>query len=239
MPRAATKSGRFVILSVAITTAAILVSVLQGVFFATQGSLTAYTAVAIGLAATNVIVAIAFQAAYDTRVFGLVAILYCAQLGIFIFTLIDSENPIAPRLVAVGVAVAYLATITSTLLAGVRIIVPIKAILLSFSLAMGIFLSETLLDFLSESAPGKPIISPRWVGTMEPHTALGAVYRPYSVLKTYYPDNPRGYFKEENIRQVEVVTPSRRRQCGEPNIPAQRPGWGAGRHSESREPCSL
>ena len=36
---------------------------------------------------------------------------------------------------------------------------------------------------------------------MEPHPSLGAVYRPYSVLKTYYPDNPRGYFKEEDIRE--------------------------------------
>ena len=189
------------ILSVAITAAAILVSVLQGVFFATQGSLTVYSIVAIGLAATNVVVAIAFLAAYDTRLFGVAVILYCAQLGMFIFALIDSENSVAPRLVAVAVAVAYLATIMSTLLAGVRIIVPVKAILLSFSLAMGIFLGETILELVFYSSSGNDLKTPEWIGPVETHPTLGVVYRPHSILKAYYPDNPRRYFEEEDGRE--------------------------------------
>ena len=36
---------------------------------------------------------------------------------------------------------------------------------------------------------------------MEPHPELVAHYAPYSILKTYYPDNPRRYFKNEDARE--------------------------------------
>ena len=42
----------------------------------------------------------------------------------------------------------------------------------------------------------------RWAGGMaESHPILGYHFKPYSIRKILYPDNPRDYFKEESIRE--------------------------------------
>ena len=46
-------------------------------------------------------------------------------------------------------------------------------------------------------------LGPEWVGeVISPHPTLGVTYRPGSALKTYYPDNPRGYFEADDPRAV-------------------------------------
>jgi lysophospholipase L1-like esterase len=188
------------VFSVAITGLVVVVSILQAVFFATGRPWTAYSIVAMCLAAANLLLAVRFLATKETRLLWPVLILFGAQLGSFVVQFVISEPPPPLRLLQVAIAVSYLATVMSALLAGVRIVAPINAVLLSLSAAVGIFLGETVLELMHHSAPGNSVKAPEWVGSMEPHPTLGEVYRPYSVLKTYYPDNPRSYFQKEDVR---------------------------------------
>ena len=157
--------------------------------------------IAIGLAAMTLFLGIKCLRTGGARHFQLVIVFYCAQLGIFILAFADSAVLLGPRLVPVGVALSHFAIILCALLLATRIVAPINGVLLSLSIALGIFLGETMLQLRALSAPGK-MNGPEWVGVMEPHPSLDAVYRPYSVLKTYYPDNPRDYFQEEDSRRI-------------------------------------
>ncbi len=67
------------------------------------------------------------------------------------------------------------------------------------SLLFSIFLTELLLQLLHTKV-GNGWTGPVWEGTGVPYPELGIVYRPYSTLKTKYPDNPRGYFRTEDRR---------------------------------------
>jgi hypothetical protein len=179
--------------------ASALVSVLQGVFFILEWTWSYYDVVAVTCTGATLFLTWRWLEKCNSRLVVGAVVILSAQFGIFVFKLIDAKLPISPRLLYVAILVLYAATVVSVLLAGARILSPFKAIALSFSCAVAILLSETILDFLPHSPSGK---GPRWVGTAEPHPTLGEVYRPYSALKTYYPDNPRGYFKEENNREV-------------------------------------
>jgi hypothetical protein len=187
-------------LSSAIAGSAIFVSVMQSVFFAFGAPWTAYTLVTILLAGAIILLAIRYLSTKDDHVFIPVLILYCAQLVIMGANLVNDEPPFSLRLLQVAILVTYFATVMSALLAGARITAPANAILLSFSVAVGIFVSETALGLL----PIKADIAasgPEWsAGSMDSHPEIGMVYSPHSEMKTYYPDNPRGYFEEEDNR---------------------------------------
>lgn len=191
---------RFLILPSALAGSAILVSVMQGVFFAVGAPRTAYSVVAISLAVANVLVATRLQATKSTRLLVPVLILYCGQLAIMVASLVSNEPPFSLRLLQVAIVVSYLAAVLSALLAGARIAAPTNAILLSFSIAVGIFISETALG-LGSLEQDIAASGPEWSGSMDSDASLGMVYRPYSVMKTFYPDNPRGYFEEEDLRE--------------------------------------
>ncbi len=215
MPEGSLKSKRFLSISIAVAISAILVSALQGVFFAIAEPWTTYAIVVVLLAATNLSLAIRYLSTKDTRLFGLLLILYCAQLAIFVVHLVGLEPPVSLRLLQVAIITAYLATVMTILLTIVRLAAPVHAILLSFSLWIAIFLCESALEFLSSSKNQKEpqgavsaplwygnsdVSHPDWVGGMEFHPSLNFIYGPHSVVKTYYPDNPRGYFEEEDDR---------------------------------------
>lgn len=190
----------FLIPPSAIAGSAILVSVMQGVFFAVGAPRTGYPLVAISLALANILLAVRLLATKSTRLLVLVLILYCGQLAIMVANLVSNEPPFSLRLLQVAIVVLYFATVLSALLAGARIAAPTNAILVSFSIAVGIFISETALGLgsLDEHIAAS---GPEWSGSMDSDASLGMVYRPYSVMKTYYPDNPRGYFEEEDFRE--------------------------------------
>jgi hypothetical protein len=175
--------------------------VLQGAFFALQRPWTTYTAVAIFLAAANLPTAIRFLATKATRLFWLVVILYSAQLGIFIVKFINTESPFLLRLLQVAIILSYAAAVTSVLLTGLRVFTPSRAVSLSFSLAIAILLCEIILGLPNHSPYRKILGTTEWVGQVAFHPGLGEVYRPYSTIKIYYPDNPRGYFEEEDSRE--------------------------------------
>jgi hypothetical protein len=194
------KSQISLTLSSAITGSAIFVSAMQGVFFLFGEPWTAYTVVAILLAVANIFLAIRYLKTKGNRLFIPVLILYCGQFVIMGSNLAIAEPPYSLRLLQVAIVVTHLATVMAALLAGARIAAPTNAILLSFSVAAGIFISETALGLLPVQAD-MAASGPEWSGSMDSHPEIGMVYRPYSVMKTYYPDNPRGYFKKEDNRQ--------------------------------------
>jgi hypothetical protein len=77
-----------------------------------------------------------------------------------------------------------------------------KAVLLSFSTAVALFVSEAVLALPGFQHTDDPF-GPEWVGPeTSPHPLFGTIYRPGSSFKTYYPDNPRGYFEAEDPRQA-------------------------------------
>jgi hypothetical protein len=99
----------------------------------------------------------------------------------------------------VAIVLSYLATALTVILAGVVISDPINAVLMSFSIVAAIFVCETILELPAFREKEGPL-GPEWVGQLAPHPRLGMVYPPNSVLKTYYPDDPRGYFEMEDQR---------------------------------------
>jgi hypothetical protein len=191
-----------------IAAACTFISALQGFFFVLERPWTIYNVVGMCLAASAFLFAWRYLTTNKPRFLGLILFLLGVQFILFVAVLARTEPPFPCRLLQVAILVSYFTTATSALLAGTKIIAPINAILLSFSIAVGIFVAETTLELL---LPPVKSVSPgvEWSGKMQPHSRLGMVYQPYSVMKTYYPDNPRGYFeeedKEENKWQLRVA----------------------------------
>ena len=63
-----------------------------------------------------------------------------------------------------------------------------------------------------------------WVGTTVQDSALGARFAPNTVVKTFYPDNPRGYFDEPDALQRRWVLQSREGSKAQLEFPAEKRG---------------
>lgn len=192
------KSPRFLFLSRMIVASAILVSLMQETFFILEGFWTTYNVVTLCLFAVILHLTWKYLVRHDVRFAGLVLFVFCVQLGIFVVKLVVTEPPFTFRLLQVAIVVTYFTTVMAILLAVFRVPALPNAILLLLSVAVACFLGEAGLELLRISKDKNPTkLVPEWSDTMETHPDLGFYYAPYSVLKTYYPDNPRGYFKEE------------------------------------------
>lgn len=92
------------------------------------------------------------------------------------------------------------------ILSGLRLLAPLKALLLSASVALGLLTCELALDRLQPrrraETPGAPMnqeLSFVWQGVASvPDQELTWVYRPHGAMKTVYPLNPRDYFEVES-----------------------------------------
>jgi hypothetical protein len=177
-----------------------LITMLQGIFFAFQWPPTFWTAFAVAMAAVTLYISLKLMRRPSLAVSILILILFSAQLSIFIVRMVLATPPYSFRLLALAILFSYAATAAATLLVGVRILKPNDGFLLCFSLAVSLLIAEAILPLL----PGimAYIESPVWSGDMVPHQELGWYYRPYSTLRNYYPDNPRGYFEQEVIRET-------------------------------------
>jgi hypothetical protein len=189
------------ILSRFFSASAILISILQSVFFLAQWPGEVRGMAAICLAAVSLLLSLNLFRRHDVRLAVLLLILYCGQLGIFAAEFIDAVPFFPLRILQVAIWTSYLATAMAALLAFTRIISPANAILVSLSVWTGVFISETALELLSPQTDARSAVSvPEWSGGMLSDPVLGLVYAPNSTVKTYYPDNPRGYFTEEDAR---------------------------------------
>lgn len=182
----------------AIALACGLVTVLVGIFFALERPW-GYEAAAAHLLTIAVLFLVwRVRAAPARRLLAVVLVLLSAQFGLFLLIHAGSAQVASLRLLQVSITVFYVATMLSVGLAVTRRVAGLNALALSFSLALGFVLCEILLGLPMSGSSGQPEAVPRWVGPFDPHPRLGVVYRPHSVLRTYYPDNARGYFKEED-----------------------------------------
>jgi hypothetical protein len=70
------------------------------------------------------------------------------------------------------------------------------------SFALALIAAEAVIE---QIAPAAMLSRSRaqWVGEPEPDSTLGEAYRPYALLRTVYPDNPRGYFQATGAAPVE------------------------------------
>jgi hypothetical protein len=125
-----------------------------------------------------------------------------AALGLFGAALISAPPPDQLPLLQIAIVLTGLATLLTALLSGLGLVRPVNATLLSLALGLALFLGETGIRLFAPPPAGDDPV-PIWSGRTEPHPELGMTYVPHSQIVSYYPSNPRGYFKPEDPRARE------------------------------------
>lgn len=136
------------------------------------------------------------------RRFFLVILLSMVLMAIFFAHVIGGSSQFPLRLLQIASALCYGAVVLAASVRMLHLAGDDTALIVSFSLAASLFLGEVIIprmgvDFVNirwMQVQGVP----RWIGGTTPHPVLGSYYVPHSSAKTYYPDNPRGYFEEMN-----------------------------------------
>lgn len=144
----------------------------------------------------------------------IVFVLLLAVVLVFAFVSLDAEAFLTPpaRLLAFTTKIFAGAAIVATVLAALRLLTPLKSGLLTFSLAMTLSLAAIPFELRQTSSTQRVSIQSEvdwsqavpdqllWAGpTGQPTPGIEWGHVPGSVLKNYYPDNPRGYFDEEDV----------------------------------------
>lgn len=176
-----------------------LVSVLLGIQFALARPWGIRTVAALELTAASLVVAAWWRVRPGPRLPFAMLILVSAQVGLFAVTLAGSAPLASLRLLQVAAVLAYGATVLAVVLASAGALTAVRAFLVASALALGLFTAETILEVVAPSE-AHSVSQREWTGSMEADPSLGRVYRPHATLKTYYPDNPRGYFEPEDQR---------------------------------------
>jgi len=194
------REHRFQILIRTIAVSALLISLLQGTLFILDFNRSLQNVIFICIALLTLITAWKCLQNFKSHFMTLVVILLLCQLAIFVFNLIRTVPPFPFRLLQVAILLLYLSLLISALLILSWRINPTKIYLLIFSIALACFIGETTLGVLNHSAKRHYTQSSTiWSGLIKTHPILGLIYPPYSTLKTYYDDNPRGYFLKEDL----------------------------------------
>jgi hypothetical protein len=169
---------------------------LQGIFFLLDRPLSVFDITAITLAGIYLFFFIRFLQ-NDRILFLLISLgLYFLQLAMFSIHLFSAELSPAPRfLLVLLIALHFAIVITAVLSLLLRHIQPARIAIFTFLAAAVFTIWEAALGF---SAAGRyPGVELSFLMDQRPDTGL--VYHPYSMGKIFYPGNPRGYFKEEDI----------------------------------------
>jgi hypothetical protein len=122
------------------------------------------------------------------RRFLLLAMVASGVLGFFCWHLSQSPSPFPLRGLDEAVLLAYGAVLLAAALWILRVGDETRVLLLSFSIAVPLFVADTLL------ARAGRWDEPRWQVSALRDPPLGFRYHPNTTAATYYPDNPRGYF---------------------------------------------
>jgi hypothetical protein len=171
-----------------------MVSFLQAGFFALNPPLTVLHASA-GLAAFVAILGVWRVSAFTPRThFWFLMVMFGGQFSIFAYHL-STPSSVYLRLWQVGIGATYFLTLTAFLLVALRQTTTDKAFFIACSCAVGFLVVET---FASQLVFPKP---PEWSGEVADHPELGMCYKPNSTIYTFYPDNPRGYFHQQDAKE--------------------------------------
>jgi lysophospholipase L1-like esterase len=176
----------------------LVLAVLQASFFTVRGGPNGSRMLAIALAVAAVLARWLFRSrpVWSVSALTIVAAVAAVNLGVDIA---GSSPPFAYRKLEVTVVLSYAATGLAGLAAFVwRGAFP-GAMLMMTPIVAVLLVAENILEHGPGmlSRPG----AVRWEGSTIPDSVLGERYAPYAVLKTYYPDNPRGYFDEPDPMQ--------------------------------------
>ena len=186
--------------STLISIAVPVVSVLQGVYFATEGARTIYDLAGVVLAVANLSFWIAYLASGRTRLLGWTLAFYAVQFGMFAGNLAKAPSPPPLRLLQVAIAVSYLGAGLAAVLLTIPILGRAQAILLAFLLAAGLFTAEAVTD--APPPPPKSLTIPsQLIRNMLPDPRLGGINPPNSTMTAYSQGNSKGSFHDQDLRE--------------------------------------
>jgi hypothetical protein len=177
----------------------ILNSLLNGIYFALDAASGYRAPVAVMFAAASVALAWSYLKMRKVCMLLVVSILLVAQLTLFLWNLAAATPPFAFRLLAVAILTSNFSVAVTVILLLFRRIPPVEALLAACSAGMGLFIVEAIQEhprFLPRPVAAHSEV--KWAVKYESHPVLGERYAPNTEIKTYYPDNPRGYFKAED-----------------------------------------
>ncbi len=182
--------------STGIVIAGIVLSLFHGLFFYHYPE-SVFSNVGILLGVVNILLAIRYLVRCNSDSRWLLFVLLFVQFEILWFTYREGQPPSSLRLLEVGIITVYGATFVGCLLAWTKILRPLYAFLLVGFVSIGIFAFEISLEGAIEPKMNVAVGDPEPSITVESHPSLGHYFKPYTVGKTFYPSNPRGYFKED------------------------------------------
>jgi hypothetical protein len=182
-------------------------SLLQGIFFVLKGTSEYYNIAGVLLAIATTVFACKYLVERAVWLLWLVSFLLLVQFGLFIANFAGTIPPFPLRLLQAGILLLYLAIVIAHLLAHTSLITPVHAFLAACSMAIGLFIVEAVQE-LPHFSPQSDAFNNRveWSAKFQSHPILGERYVPNSEFRTYYPNNPRGYFKIEDARKTSVVS---------------------------------
>ena len=207
-PRALNAADRFLVLSL------VVLAVAQAVLLGVTGSgVTRLVAIALAFASFRI------RLQFDELLAGLILV----NFGIHLSGL---DPPFPARLAHVSILVMYAALVAATLTA--MVLEHILGLQRRLGAALAVCLSMAVALIASEAwaqryGPTPVAGEVRWIGRPQPHPILGEVNPQYGVLRTVYPDNPRGFFDQSGPRlwSVDVRDPGSEAVL---DAPPDRPG---------------
>jgi hypothetical protein len=106
-----------------------------------------------------------------------------------------STPPFPYRIAHVAILVTYGAVALAGIAATFTRVRFASALGVTWGLAVAFVAAEAVIERV---APPEVlgVVQVKWIGGAQPDPVLGEMYPPYAVLRTVYPDNPRGYFDE-------------------------------------------
>lgn len=170
----------------------------------------------LALVLVTFVTAVRFFMRGSRRLLGLDLLLLTFVFGCFLFGFDSHPRHVSLRPVQVTIVGLYGATMLSALLTELRLLRPLFAVVVPFAACGWLLVTEAMAgafvgsldqtiprrDEWTGLLPGRadPSFGPIWSGRGEVDSEFGMRYRPHSELKTLYPDNPRGYFQQPDLR---------------------------------------
>ena len=178
-----------------IAIACIVLSLFQGLFYFYYSE-SSYSNIEIFLGIVNILLAVQYlrRGGYYSRV--ILLVLSLIQFELFILSYKGASPPSSLRLLQVGIITVYSATFVGYVLARMKILKPLDAFLLASLFSVVIFSLEAALEGEGQTKNIFSIADLEQSSTHEAHPELGYYFKPNTMGKSYYPRNPRGYFKE-------------------------------------------
>lgn len=142
--------------------------------------------------------------------------------GNFVAHLIGMAPLFAFRTWQVAILLGYVAALLAGLTAAVSPIAYRKALTVWGGVAGALLLTEAFIGGPADFSPTAGKVE--WQGATVQDSVLGPRFAPNSIVKTFYPDNPRGYFDEPDALQRRWVALSQEGSAAQLEFPPEKRG---------------